>query len=228
MQSEQTIGHNKSPLDVIQDLYDEAMNWLDGEPLTTKKQHDTLIELIRELRSARTAADEARKEEAKPFDEGKKAIQDKYNPFIQPKKGMVDRAIATAKQVLEPYLLEQARLKRQNDERLMADAQQAMTEAIDAMRASGGNLEAREESERRFADAQEMTRIATRSVKKNIAKGATSRWDVIINDRVEAARCCWNLYPNMFDDLLLDMAKEQVRLGKRELPGFTITERITV
>jgi len=223
-----TIGHNKSPLDAIQDLYDEAMNWLDGEPLTTKKQHDTLIELIRALRSARTAADEARKEEAKPFDEGKRAVQDKYNPFIQPKKGMVDRAIATAKQVLEPYLLEQARIKRENDERLMADAHQSMKEAIDAMQASSGNLEEREEAERRLADAEEQEKVAKRTAKKNIAKGATSRWDVELHYPVDAVRHYWIYQPDAIYDVLIKLARDDVRRGKREIPGFEIKERITV
>jgi hypothetical protein len=221
-------GHNKSPLDVIQELYDEAENWLDGEPLETKKQHDTLIELIRQLRAARTAADEARKEEAKPFDEGKKAIQAKYNPFIQPQKGMVDRAIASAKTVLEPYLLEQTRIKRENDERLAAEAAQAMTEAKALMKSSAGDLAAREEAEQRLEDATEAEKIAARSLKKNVAKGATSRWDVELMDRTKAARWMWIRSPAEFDALLVDYAKGEVAHGIREIPGFKITERITV
>jgi hypothetical protein len=221
-------GHNKSPLDVIQDLYDEAENWLDGEPLETKKQHDTLIELIRQLRAARTAADEARKEEAKPFDEGKKAIQAKYNPFIQPQKGMVDRAIASAKTVLEPYLLEQTRIKRENDERLAAEAAQAMTEAKALMKSSAGDLAAREEAEQRLEDATEAEKIAKRAIKQNVAKGSTSRWDVELVDRTEAARWLWSAHTERFDELLLQVAKERVAGGSRTIPGFTITERITV
>jgi len=223
-----SIGHNKSPLDVIQDLYEEAGNWLDGEPLTTKKQHDTLVELIRKLRSARTAADEARKEEAKPFDEGKKAVQDKYNPFIQPKKGMVDRAIATAQEVLAPYLLEQTEIKRKTDQDLTKKANKLKAEADAAMQASSGDLEAREEAEHRLEDAKEAEKIARRSAKQNVAKGAITRWDVCVKDPVIAIRHLWPIYRDDFDDLLEELARHQVRQGKRTIPGFKITERITV
>jgi len=222
------VGHNKSPLDIIQYLYDEATNWLDGEPVTNKRQADGLTELIHQLRSARIKADEARKEEAKPFDEGKKAVQDKYNPYIQPKKGMVDRAIQMAQDTLAPYLLEQKRLKDKKDAQLAADAQQAMTEAIDAMRESSGDLEAREEAEHRLKDAKEMQKIAKKAAKENIAKGAQSRWDVDLIDRTEAARYLWPMYAEQFDDLLLSLARDLVKLGKREIPGFEITERIVV
>lgn len=222
------IGHNKGPLDVIQDLYDEAKNWLDGEKLKTKKQHDTLVELIRQLRSARTSADEARKEEAKPFDEGKAAVQAKYNPFIQPKKGMVDRAIGMAQEVLAPYLLEQTRIKRENDERLAEQARKAKAEADAAIQASSGDLEAREEAEHRLEDAKEAEKIAARAAKQNVAKGATTRWDTVLVDRTMAAQFLWPDHAERFDELLLEIAKDQVRLGKRAIPGFTITERIVV
>jgi hypothetical protein len=222
------IGHNKSPLDIIADLYDEATNWCDGEAVTNQKQANTLVDLIDQLRAARTAADIARKEEAKPFDDGKKAVQTKYNPYIQPAKGMVDRAIASIKEVLDPWLTEQDRLKREEDNRLRKEADDAMGKAAAAIQATAGDLKAREEAELRLDDAIELDKIAKRVAKKNIAKGARSRWDVVIDNRLDAARALWLLDPEAFDDVLLQVAKRLVAQGKREISGFTITERTTV
>ena len=229
MQSAAKIGDNRSPLDTIQDLYDEAKNWLDGNvDITTKKQADALTLLKRELRAAGNAADAARKEEARPFDEGKAAVQAKFNPFIQPKKGKVDRAIAMIQEVLGPWLLEQTRLKRENDKRLAAEAIKAKAEADAAIQASSGDLEAREEAEHRLADAKEAEKIAARAAKQNVAKGAQSRWDVELVNATEAARHFWTVCPELFEDLLISIAKGDVANGARKIPGFTITERITI
>ena len=223
------IGHNLDPLTRIDDLYGEAKNWLDGmNCITTKRQADSLVRLKRELREAGNVADAARVEEAAPFDEGKKAVQAKWNPYIQPKRGKVDRAIAMIQEVLGPWLLEQTRLKRENDLNLAAEAIRAKGEAIVAIQASAGDLEAREEAEHRLEDAKEAERIAIRALKTNVAKGAQSRWDVELTDRTTAARYLWPDWPEEFDELLLHIGKRMVAAGKREIPGFQITERITV
>jgi len=223
------MGHNLDPLTRIDDLFAEASGWLDGDmDVTTKKQADALVRLKRELRAAGNAADEARREEAKPFDEGKAAIQAKFNPYVQPKRGKVDRAIAMIQEVLGPWLLEQTRLKRENDLNLAAEAIRAKGEAIVAIQASAGDLEAREEAEARLEDAKEAEKIAIRALKTNVAKGAQSRWDVELVDRTAAARFLWTHDSERFDQLLLAMAADIVKLGKREIPGFQITERITV
>ena len=223
------IGHNRDPLTAIDDLFAEASGWLDGDmDVTTKKQADALVRLKRELREAGNVADAARKEEAAPFDAGKAAVQAKFNPYVQPKKGKVDRAIAMIQEVLGPWLLEQTRLKRANDERLAAEAIKAKSDADAAIQASAGDLEAREEAEHRLEDAKEAEKIAARALKTNVVKGAQSRWDVELVDRTAAARFLWTKYPERFDALLVDMAKDMVMDGKREIPGFQITERITV
>jgi hypothetical protein len=84
-----TIGHNSPPTpfdDIetrINDLYEEAKMWLDGEEVTEQKQADALNTLASQIREAAKEAEEMRKAEAKPFDDGKKAVQERYNPLIQ-------------------------------------------------------------------------------------------------------------------------------------------------
>ena len=222
------IGDNKSPFHITteagQDLFDELKNWLDGEKLTTKLQHDTLVERIGDMRKAKTACDAARKNEVVYWNDGKQEVQDRYNQFLK----MAKQAIDTAQGVLAPYLLEQTRLKRENDERLLEQAGIAKDEAVAAMQASSGDLKAREEAEKRLEDAQELGKIAARAAKQNVAKGSQSRWDVVLVDRTDAARTIWQICPGAFDEVLVQMGKQLVADGRYELAGFTITERIVV
>lgn len=222
------IGDNRHPLDDCSDLFDEAKNFMDGTEIVGKKQHDVCVEIIRQLRSARTAADEARQVEVAPLNEAKQAIQDRYNVWIKDKTGKIALAIDMIQNALAPYLLEQTRLKRENDARLSSEAAQAKADADAAIRASGGDLEAREEAEIRLADAKEAAAIAARAAKKTVAKGAQSRWDVELVDSLAAIRWAWDVNSESFDAMLIQSAKDAVKLGKREIPGFIITERIVV
>ena len=228
MQSEAKIGHNKSPFQItteaVQVLSDDLKNWLDGEELTTKLQHDTLVERIGDMRKAKSACDAARKDDVVYWNDGKQEVQDRYNPFLK----MAKLAIDTAQKVLEPYLLEQTNLKRETDKRLAEEASKAMAEAIIAMKASSGDLAAREEAEHRLEDAKELGKIASRIVKQNVAKGGQSRWDVEVDNLTEAARWAWKNHYDQFYDFLIAIALKDTRAGKHEIPGFTITERIVV
>lgn len=50
------IGHNRSPFELsketIEDLYSEAKNWLDGEPVATQEQADEIQKLLRMIQAA--------------------------------------------------------------------------------------------------------------------------------------------------------------------------------
>lgn len=223
-----SIGHNQSPFHIatnrIQDLFDEAKNWLDGEPLETKEQHDTLVDLVKQIRAAKKVADDLRKEEAKPFDEGKAEIQTRYNPFIQANKGLADLAIKTANDALAPYLAAQLKLKRDEEMRLREEAAQKEFEAREALKASQGNLAERQEADALVTEAKRANAIANKAAKTNIAKGARTVWNVEISNVKIAGTEMWRAFPERFHALILEMAKEQVRAGRREIAGFTITE----
>ena len=76
------IGHNNPPTEfevckkTIQDLYEEAKLWLDGEPVETQEQADALNTLESRIREAAKDAEANRKKEAKPFDDGKAEVLD--------------------------------------------------------------------------------------------------------------------------------------------------------
>ena len=118
-----TIGHNNPPADPfgaikahIDDLYVEAKNWLDGEPITTQAQADQVTRLLDMIRDAEKVADNARKEENKPFDDGKAAVQAKYAPLISDTKAVKGRTVLAAeacKAALAPWRQAQEAIARE-------------------------------------------------------------------------------------------------------------------
>src|SRR3546814_3389938 len=89
------IGHNNPPeptpyeaiLTDVQDLSETAQGFLDGDPINDQATADMVAKLIDEARKGQKAAEDLRKEEAKPFDDGKKAVQAKWTPITDEKKG---------------------------------------------------------------------------------------------------------------------------------------------
>lgn len=223
------IGHNQPKiapeLQAIQDLFDEASLWLDGDKLTTKAQHDKLIELVKAIRKAKREADNARKEEAKPFDEAKAEIQARYNVFIKARTGLADMAIETAQKVLAPYLTEQQRIKDEQERIAREEAAQAQREAQEAMKASQGDLEMRALAEEKITHAKEAEKLIKDIGKQNIAKGARTVWDTELIDSTAAMRALWVANKHQFEALMLDIGKSMVRSGIREIPGFKIMSR---
>jgi polyhydroxyalkanoate synthesis regulator phasin len=105
------IGDNNppSPFDEIKsridDLYNEAKLWLDGEPVTTQEQANALNTLENRIREAAKEAETLRKSEVKPLDEAKAEIQERFNALIGETKtvtGKTVMAISTIKSFLKP------------------------------------------------------------------------------------------------------------------------------
>lgn len=239
-----TIGHNNpppSPFELsesaINGLYDEAKNWLDGESITTQAQADEVSKLINLLRTEKKLADERRKEEAAPFDDGKAEVQERYAALIADTKkdtGKAVRAIDVAKRALTPFLEQQqreqeevARLARAEADRLAEEARQAMQETqVD-------DLEAREEAEAKVKNAARAEASAKREEKARpaakaagVGRAVTLRtsWETEMVDPQTAARHYWTAKSDEMRAFILSLAQKDVTAGKRDIPGFTITE----
>lgn len=222
-------GKNITPFDEIADeiqaLYDEAKNWADGSEIETQAQCDALDVLDKSLMDAGKKLDALRVAEKKPLDEQIDAIQARFNPFIQPKKGKVDMARSALSPLRTAFKDRERRRKEAIAQQARQEAEEAARKAQEAMRASAGNLEAREEAERvahdaKLAeqDARRMAKVATTGV------GLRTSYQTEIADLGEAIRHYWSTRRDRFAALVSDLADEDVRRGVRVIPGFTITE----
>lgn len=229
------IGANNPPrtvFDEIDDLYLEASNWLDGQPVETPEHAAEVNRLIDLIADARKKADAARKVENEPFDTGKAEVQARYNPALK----MADNAIAAAKAALLPYM----KKKRDEQERIAAEARQKADDeriaAIAALRvADAGNLLEREQAEAKIKDADRAEYEAKKAEKaKPQIKGEGRTKAIKVTYRpalIDISAAAGHYYKTQsfrMAEFLTAMAEEDVRNGKRDIPGFEIIKVETV
>lgn len=233
-----TIGHNQPPeptpfeqsKEAIESLFDEAKGWLDGEPIASQGQADDLQKLMRMIQAAAKEADERRKDEAKPFDDGKAAVQARYNPLIQKDRGLADMAVAACKKALAPWLIKIEEENRAKAEAARKEADEKAEAAREAMRQRDGhNLEATANAEAAVREAREAEAYARRADKaKASAKGggrAVTLRDVYtpeITDAVLLARHIWTTHRSDMDAFLTGMVVKLVSSGTHVIPGVVV------
>jgi hypothetical protein len=238
-----TIGGNNppppTPFDVVKNrietLYGEAKLWIDGQAIETQGQADALTQLRNMMREAFDDAEEVRKAEKKPFDEMVAEIQARYAPLTgdtKKGKGMAPRAIEEINGALTPWLqkLEQELLEIAEIARKEAEAAALAAQA--AIRASAGNLEARDNAEVLVRDAKE-AEAAAKSVEKLKATaggsyGRSSHLRIVniaeVTDMREFARWCWANDTEELTAFLKERAQKLTDVAIRGIPGVTVRQ----
>lgn len=220
------IGHNNPPatiFDEIDDLFMEAQNWADGVAIESEEAHDEISKLRDMIHEAGKRADEERKEEKRPLDEQIDAIQKRYNPYIQPKKGKVDLAKAALGDLLAAWRKRVADEKAAEAKRKQEEAARLAAEAQAAIRATSGNLAARVEAEELLAHARDTEKAANRATKAaTTGLGLRTVWRADLVDEEKALDHYYPLYREAFLDLVRGYAAADVRGGLRAVPGFRV------
>lgn len=221
--------HNLPPHEAIfqqiDDLYDEAKNFADGEPIATEAMHDAITKLYDGLHELGKQADELRVEKKKPLDDKIKAIQDEFNPYIQAKRGKVDLGKSALGDLLAAWRAKVAAEKKAEADKIAAAAETARKAADEAMRASSGNLAAREEAETQLAEAKKLEKTANRTFKAaTTGTGMRTVWVATLTDAEAGLDWAYARDPARFTALVQDMANEAVRSGLRAVPGFAVAE----
>lgn len=231
------LGHNRppSPFDEIasriNELYDEAKNFLDGEPISTQGQADAVTALLDMIRKAAAEAEAERVKENKPFDEGKAAVQEKYAPLIADTKkvrGKAHLAADACKKALTPWREKVAAEKAREAELARQAAEAARAEAEAKRRAAAEtDLAAQEEARRATEQAMKAERVANSQTRKaNTGNGMRTTWMATMTDEGEALCWAWEdaAAKAAVKEAIQSAANEAVRNGARKIPGFTITE----
>lgn len=213
----------------ITDLYAEAKNFLDGDPITSEAMAAAVTDLLDQIREAEKAADDLRKEENKPFDEGKAAVQAKYAPLISDTKAVKGKTVLAAeacKAALAPWRQAQEAAKQEAARKAREEAEAAARAAAEAMRATQvDDLAAREEAERLVREAETAAKHANRADKAaTTGTGLRSYWSPKLTDGTAAARHYWMTDRQACEDFFLSLANRDTRQGIRTIPGFEIIE----
>lgn len=228
-------GHNApppSPFDLIkqeiEDLYEEAKNFCDGEPIGSPEMAEAITTLHDRIHECGKRAEELRVDEKKPLDDQIAAIQTKFHPLIgntKAGKGKVVLGKEACQSLLTPYRARIAAEKAAEAARVAAAAEAARVAATEAIRASSGNLAAREEAEELLADAKKLERQAGRA-NKAAATGTGLRtvWKAELVDDAAALDWFYGERPDAFRELIQSLADEAVRRGVRKVPGFVVRD----
>lgn len=231
-----TIGHNSDAFtvarDTVNDAVSEAKMWCDGAAVADKDQADGLAHLLDVLRKAHKGADEARKIEAKPFDDGKAAVQARYKPLLTD----AERAIDAVKAAIAKWQREEQRKADEAAAAARAAAEQAARKAQEAMRAAdAANLAEREAAERALAEAERLAREAKRAEEAPVgAKGAfAARRTALIVTRepveiVDGKAALQWAMRHVADDLRAWLLQAAKRHKGGDVPGVRYQEHETV
>lgn len=229
-------GNNQSPYEriktEIEDLYAEAKNFADGEPIANQEQADAVTELHDSLHAKGKEADDLRAKEKEPHDKAAAEVQARFNLLIGNTKTTGKGKVVLGKEVLAglltPWRNAEAAKKEAIARAAREEADRIAAQAQAAIRASAGNLEAREDAEQLLRDAKATDRDAKRADKAaTTGTGLRTIWHCKLEDEVSALEWAYSRAPEQFIALVQSMAEGVVRSGVRAVPGFAVTsERI--
>lgn len=238
------IGHNGAPDATpfervkakVDDLHIEAKNWLDGADVKSQDEADQIGKLLDMVRKASKEADAERIREKEPLDVAVKEIQDRYNTLIgntKAVKGTAVRIEEGLKVALTGWLRKVAAKQeeeRQERERIAREAAQKAEEAV-AYTHDTTDLDERDAA-LRSVDAARQAAIDLAAANKAKAQaqggeraiGLVTAYRPEIADLGAALRHFWLDRPNSFRQLVEQFAREDIRQGKRSIPGIIIHE----
>lgn len=216
------IGHNAPPPDAafslhIDDLFSLLSDTLAGTTVDSDEKEAAIDQLMDDFRKASKDSDEARKTEAKPFDDGKKAVQTKWKPIID----KADRGVAECKAVLTPYRVEKQRIADEAARKAREEAEAKQKAAQDALRQSD-DLEAKFQAEQDLEAAKKLAAVANRI--DRAPTGLRTSWEAELTDKGAALRHYLKTQPDEFSDLIQTLADRDARANRPPVPGVLYHE----
>lgn len=212
----------------IEDLFDEAKNFLDGSGVTTQAEADGVSKLLDDVRKAKNDAEKQRVVEKKPHDDAAAAVQAAWRPLIT----KCDLVADTCKKALAPFLEAKEAAQRAEAARVAKAAEEARSAALAARQAAPvADLAAREEAERMDAIARDAEKLAAKAGRaKAHAAGGTraiglrSYWIAELVDPAAALKHYREHQPEALKAWLSEQGQRDASAGARAIPGFAINE----
>lgn len=211
----------------IGNLYDEAVQYLDGEPVNSQGVADDIANLLNMLRAAEKKAEEARKAEKEPHLEAGRAVDAKFKPLLERAK----QAGEACKKAIAPWLAKLEAEKRAAAEKARQEAEEKRRIAEEAIRArDAANLEQAAAAEALLKEAKKAEAAASRAEKDGAKAGngigravsLRTEYRPVLVDELAARRHYYETRHAELLAFLQSLAEQDVRAGKREIPGFDI------
>ena len=219
---------NSRPFDLskqeIDDLFEEANQWLDGAEITTEAEAEGIKRLMKLTREADARKEDARKEEVAPFDAGRKEVQDRYAPLTK----RVELIIGGCRKILTGWNLRLEEAQRRKAEEIRLAAEEASRKAQHVAEVAGSTLETQEIVASAEEDARRLLKNAGRA-EANIGKGnrMRSKWRVEITDPKLTIAWFFRAYEHELVDWLAErLTAKAYKAGElpASIPGAKIIE----
>lgn len=202
----------------VDDLFALLSDTLAGGEVATDEQEAAIDCLMDDFRRVSKDIEAARKEAARPFDEGKAQVQADYKP----PKDKADRGVAACKDALTPYREAKRRSAEEAARKLREEAEERQREAQAALKASD-DLEARFAAEEQLKAADKLAKSANRV--DRAPTGLRTHWDAEITDRRAALNHWIKVCPEEFEALVQMLSDREARGARRPIPGVKYHER---
>jgi len=218
------IGHNNPPDSIDEavapwaDDISKAENWLDGQKVTDEGQMNAVDAILKSLRSAGTAIEEARKADTEPLHKAWKDANARWKPTIDD----VDRIKQGLTALVADFKKQLAAEKEDARKAAWEEAQRLEREAeAAAAKADATNIQAQREAETAAQAAMEAKKAAS-AAQKDTVKGLRTTHHFEVTDYGDLLR-----WMNKNARLELEAAAmEYVRKNFRnkEMPGVRTWE----
>jgi hypothetical protein len=209
-------------------LYEEVGHWADGAEIENDKQAEAVDRLLIDVKDLITACEEARDAEIKPLTAQVTTIRERYYPLVGETKAITGKAIRAKKVLLDvktAWGRKVALRQAAEAQRLREAATKAAQEAAQAARDASGDLAATESAEALLTGAQIALRQAKGAESATVA-GMRANWIALAPATPEAEtvllRHYWQTNRPAIVAAALELARQDVRAGKRQIPGVVI------
>lgn len=199
----------------IDSLFSLLSDTLAGGDVSTDEQEAAIDALMDDFRKASADSDKERKAEAKPFDDGKKAVQAKWKPVIE----KADRGVAACKEALTPYRTAKQRAKDEAARKARKEAEEHQAKAQEALQTSD-DLEARYQAEQDLETAKKLQEQANRIDRS--ATGLRTSWQAEVTDWGVALRYYLDREDAAFRELIQTLADRDARNEATRTSGHGI------
>lgn len=204
------IGHNMPPDSIDEalapfgDVISEAETWLDGQKVETEGQMKAADVLLKGIKAARKAVDDARDASTKPLHEVWKAEVARWKPT----QDDLDRLAKGLIALLDDFKRKLAAEKAESARKAEAEAWEKTRAAQEAARlADAGNIEATRAAAAAMEEA-EAAQQAAMAAGKDTVKGLRTVKETVVLDAVALARHLWTTDRAAQEEFQLDRARK--------------------
>jgi hypothetical protein len=210
----------------IDDLWIEAENWLDKEPIANEAQAEQVTRLKGLFDEASKTAEAERKREKQPHLDAGRAVDEKWKPLVD----RAEKAKKTAANKLTPWLQAieaekhrlamQARREAEEAAARLREAHERQQESDDISDMVPEDLEQEAEEARKRAAilARDKAEIRTDEGKASMR----TYWFVNVQDPKLLLQHYMRTDPDWLRGVIRERAEAEVRKGARDLPGCSI------